>query len=426
MNHFFRVKQAGLLLSLLSGFAAAQEFNGSLSASSGKSDNALKTEDGQADERQDIYSAGLSGNYTNQFLSASAEYLANKEHYSSGSQEDRSFVEGSAELMIGAPLDPLDLELKHSRRRLLTSPDALNISTNQDDREIASATPRLKKKISKADLITASADFTRIDYTRNELNNSDRVTGSLTWLRDISRVSNISLMVSQTDIKFKNFDSADYEYINSMLVYSAQLRKLSYSLAAGHNQSKREIGDTYSSPTYTLSIDYNTSYHNFRLTSDKAITDSSMGDGNISSVNLNPNNDSALNVGQIDRTNTELSWNTQVVCIRCTAGISLHTSKDEYLVFSDEAHERGGAINFSYAFSDRNRLSYRFNKMEQKFKGAVAGRDYNYITQLLEFSSDVSNSIAVRIFLEKEERESGAKDRAYTENFIGGAISYHF
>jgi hypothetical protein len=426
MKQYWRVNSTGFVFGFLSSCAFAQGFGGSVSVSSGESDNAFKTEDNLLSERQDTYKLGVKGEYSNQFLSATAEYTGQDQRYAKGSQEDKAFVEGSSALLLGAASSPVDLELKHSRRTLLGAPDDINISTNQDDREILSVIPRFKKKLSNADLFIASAEFTHIEFTKNELNNSERVTAALSWLRDISRISSLSLEVEQTDISFENFNVADYRYTNSMLVYSRQLRRLAYSLAAGYNQSERELGGTYDSPTYTASVNYKTAYHNFQLTSNRAITDSSLGGGNVPSVNLNPTNDGAFNVDQIERTNTELSWTTQILCIRCTAGFSWYSNKDNYLVLSDEGRQKGGAVNFSYAFSDNARLSYRFSDMKQTFAGTLLGKDYNYRTQLLEVSFDLSRDIGTRVFYEKEARDSDTNSRTYEENFFGAAISYAF
>lgn len=421
-----QINSTGLLLGLLSSVAAAQQFGGSISASSGESDNAFKSNTVHMSERQDTYKLGLEGSYDNQFLSATAEYTGEDRRFAEGSQEERAFVEGRSSVLLGAVSDPVDLQLKHSRRTLLSSPDEVNITTNQDDREMVSAIPRIKKKISNADLITASADYTKINFTKNELNNSDRVTGTLSWLREISKISNLSLQADQTEVSFDNFDFADYRYSNYFLMYSVALRRLSYSLAAGYNQSERDSGQSYSSPTYTANISYQTAYHTFQITSNRAITDTSMGGRNLPSVNLNPTNDGAFNVDQIERTSTELSWVTQVLCLKCTLGFSLHANNDKYLVLSDSSRQTGGAVNFTYSPSDKTNLSYRYSDMEQEFNGSLIGRDYRYKTQLLEFDVSVSRGAKFTIFYQREDRDSDANYRVYKEDFVGAAVSYVF
>lgn len=426
MKRFMRIRPTVLLLGLLSNYAAGQQFGGHLSVSSGESDNARKSEDNKLEERQDTYEVGLNAKYNNQFLSATAEYTGQDQRFAEESQEGRQYVDGASSIILGGNADLFDIELKHSRRTLLTAPDDLNITTNQDDREIVSAIPRVKKRITDADFLALSADFSRVDYTKNELNNSERVSTEFSWLRSVSKTSSVNLMMQQTDIQYKHFTDADYRYTNSAISYSTQLRKFSYSLTAGYNQSKRDMGDEYSSPTYSFSAQYLASYHSFQLNANRAITDSSIGGGNITSVNLNPTDDGAYNVDQIERTSAELSWGTQIVCVKCTFGISAYVNQDEYLVLPDERQQKGASISFGYSFSDKTSFSYRISNMEQNFDGMLSGKDYTYKTQVAELSFDISNGLGVKIFFENEDRESDQNERTYVENFVGAAIFYSF
>ncbi|QEY17304.1 hypothetical protein D0C16_15735 [Cellvibrio sp. KY-GH-1] len=426
MKQFLRVKPGALLLSVMSGMASAQQFGGHISASSGESDNAYKSETRLLTERQDTYEVALAGDYTNQFLSGTAEYTGLDRRFAEHSQEDVRTLDGAASLMLGAPTDPVDLQLKHSRHTLLSAPDEINVTTNQDEREIVSVIPRVKKRISAADMVLASADFTQIDFTKNELNNSKRTTAALSWIRRASKVSNINLQAQQSDIKFDNFDSADYRYTNAVVVYSTQLRNLSYSLAVGYNRSERDSGDNYGSPTYAFSTSYKTPLHSFKLMSSKAITDSSMGNGNVRGVNQNPDNDGAFKVDQIERVNTEVSWGTQALCIKCTLSLSLHQNKDDYLLLPDEGRQEGGSASFTYSFTEDIKASYKASDLRQRFVGSLIGRDYDYKTQRLELAIGIVESFSFRVFMELEDRDSDDNDRTYNEEFVGAALSYAF
>lgn len=425
----------GLTLNFLTSFAFAQEFGGSVSIASGESDNADKSSNGEPQsERQDIYRISLSGEYDNPFLSATAQYSAENQRFSKGSQEDRTFVDGRSSVFIGTETSFADVSLKHSRRTLLSSPDEINISTNQDNREIFSVIPRVKKRFLDANLITATADFTYIKFDKNALNDSERVTAAASWLRDISKVSTASIEVDQTEVSFKNFDFANYRYNSALFVYSTQLRKLSYGLAAGYNQSERDIGGTYDSPMYTINVLYKAALHQFQFNASQQITDSSMGGGNNATVNMNPTSDGAFKVDQIERLNAELSWTTQIICARCTSSVSVYANDDDYLVLPEAGQQKGAALSFNYALTSSSNISYRLSSMEQTFEGELAGQDYNYVTQVLSYSMNVSKNLNFRLFYEREERESQASAgsnsvstlRGYDENFIGGAISYSF
>lgn len=275
-------------------------------------------------------------------------------------------------------------------------------------------------------MLVASADFTQIDFTKNELNNSKRTTAALAWQRRASKVSSINLQAQQSDISFDNFDSANYSYTNAVVVYSTQLRNLSYSLAVGYNRSERDSGDNYGSPTYAFSTSYKTAIYSFNVMSSKAITDSSMGNGNIRGVNQNPDNDGAFKVDQIERMNTEVSWGTQILCIKCTLSLSLHQNKDNYLLIADQGRQEGSAVSFSYAFSDDIKAYYRVSDMSQRFVGSLIGKDYDYQTQKIELAIGIVESFSVRVFMEVEDRDSDDNDRTYNEEFVGATLSYEF
>ena len=143
----------------------------------------------------------------------------------------------------------MKLEFKHARSKLLSTPDAIDISDNQDGRETLSVIPRLKKRMSSSDLVIASVDYTQTHFLKNRLNDSERLSALLNWLHQSSEVNQLNLQVQRTDISFDQFPSADYIYSSAVATYSTQLRKLAYTLAAGYNRSERSDDETYSSPT---------------------------------------------------------------------------------------------------------------------------------------------------------------------------------
>src|SRR5690606_33893908 len=102
MKNFLFNSSAGLILAILSRSAFSQNLSGQISASTGISDNAFKSEDGALEERQDTYAASLSGKYNNRLVNANAEYVAQSQQYSEGSQEDRGFLDGRSSVMLGA------------------------------------------------------------------------------------------------------------------------------------------------------------------------------------------------------------------------------------------------------------------------------------------------------------------------------------
>ena len=103
----------GLLAYLISNVAIAQHLGGSVSVSSGESDNAFKSETTYVSERQDTFRLGIDGDYTNSFINATAKYTVEDRRFAKESQEDKTFVDGSSALLLGAATDPFISPEKH-------------------------------------------------------------------------------------------------------------------------------------------------------------------------------------------------------------------------------------------------------------------------------------------------------------------------
>lgn len=406
--------------------ANAKKLGASVSVTSGESDNARKVRTEPMSERQDTYSLGLVSEYENAFLSSDINYKASDTRYAEESQPDRSYLEGAAELQFGQLTDPIDVQLKHSRRTLLTSPEQLALSSNQDEREILSVIPRVKKRLGDADLFVLSADFTDTDFLESDTSDSERVISSAAWVRSVSAVGKLNVMVQHADVTYKNYEGADYTMANGTLTYTTELRKLAYTLAVGYSRSDRGERGEFSDPTYAASVAYNFSFNSFRLMASQAITDSSYGNGNVVGVNPNPSNDSAFKVDQIKRQNIELSWASRMLCDRCEVNLSLHKSEDDFMVLPDELEQQGGNISINYIFSRNSSLLLGYGVNDQAYIGELAGKNYQLDTALVRYRYTFDSGIHMDVFGENEKREADDDLLSYEEQFVGAALSYSF
>ena len=415
-----------LLVAIFSSTAEAKNFGGHIFVSTGESDNAEKTIVDPVSERQDSYELGLSGEYDNSFLSTSIDYSGTDNRFAENSQRDQRYLEGESMLRLGSPTDPMDIEFNHSRKTLLSSPDEIDITNNQDEREILSATPRIKKHISDADLLVVSADFSDINFLESDINDSERQTAILAWNRSSSKISQFNVQLQHADVKFPSSENANYTYTAAVVTYAIELRKLEYTVAAGYNRSERETQGSFGKPTYTLSVGYNSGFNSFLLMGSQAITDSSYGGGNIRGVNQNPTSDGRFRVDQIQRRNAELSWTNKFLCIRCTMRMSLHQSNDDYVVLHDEIRQQGGRVDFPYNFCTQSSLTLGYGVSEHKFAGTLTGRDYQLDSASIQYRYLFNSGMSVRLFADKENRESDSGARTYDETFIGAALGYYF
>lgn len=424
MNQFRYMARVMLVLLIASPLVQARDFSARVSVRSAESDNALKSTEEPIVERQDTYILSLSGEYTNDYLTTEVDYTGSDERFAKDSQEERDYLEGSSRLLLGALTDPVDIEFNHSRKTLLSKPDAINLSDNQDERETLNVVPRLKKRMSAADLVTASVDYTQTRFVKTPLNDSERSSVQLNWLHQSTRVSQINFLAQRTDIAFDKFPNADYIYSSAVATYSTQLRNLAYTLAAGYNRSERSNDEAHGSPTYAFSVAFNNQLNSLKLMLSQAITDSSIGGGSLSFSDPTMDDESIYKVDQIERKNASIGWVANFICDKCSLTASVQRGVDEYLVLPDEIKTQGASFGFAYSLSKRSSLSFRASRTEQKYVGDLLGKDYLIDTSSAIYRYDFDAGVSLGFFVEQEERDSDDMMMVYKEQLVGGELSW--
>lgn len=406
----------------------ANELGGSIAVLSGKSDNALKSNENKIDERQDELQLNVSGDYTNEAVHFEAKYKASAMRFAEDSQENEEFLQGDSSLLFGKAHHPAELLITHSRKTLLDTPDEIALTNNQDEREIVSLSPTLRTKIGTSDSLFITGTATQVSYLQNQILDSARTGATLGWVRGISSIQSFRVVAQQTDVEFDNFNGADYTYSSAVLVYATQLRYLSYSLKVGHNESNPEIGANYNGPTYGVSIGYKSGFHEINLESNQAITDSSLGGGNSPSIDGVPNSDGSRpnSVDQIERLNTELRWETFILCDQCNLFASIYQRDEDYLALEQTAKTQGVAAGFSYRLSKASTVSMRSSKNRQRYTQLDIGNDYDLRLSSIEYSYRFISGVGLRLFAQQEKRTGDVLSQRYVENYFGGGVDYAF
>lgn len=410
---------------LLCNSANANDISGSIAASSLMSDNSRKQAENPIEEQQDTYQAGLTANYTNWLVDAELDYQFYARKFAEHSQADEEYADGSSMLTLGKKEDPASIRLQHSRRRLLTTPDALDLLANQQDREIITAEPEVRKKIWGADKVYLRGQATRVNFPDSEMQNSKRDGYSIGWLHPLSRASVMQVFAQQTKITFDELPISDYNYATAMMSYAVELRKLRYQLEAGYNQSEPETGDKEGAPSYRFSVLYQAGYHQLDLSASKTLTDTSFGNGNEEGVNPLPGNDGFnLDIERIERSSADARWTTQALCDRCTFYVGASLVIDDYLAKEQDSTSKFSHVGLNYAFSNSASLSLRASKSDVDFDGEVLARSYELTNTSVEYNYKFHWGLGVRLFARQEERTSAAI--SYTEKSYGGGLSYIF
>lgn len=432
--HLYRmlVRLLGCFVSMvmicISSQVFANPFYGSVSAMSGVSDNGFKVEEDTTSEKQDQYSLNVGADWANALLAFNMGYDATKQAFAEGSQEGKNYLNGNSSLLIGKSTHPATLFLEHSRTTLLNSPDGVNLTQNQDEKDVFSAKPTLRQRLTPVVSLLLNGEYTRINYLENEFKNSRREGGSLVLDHKFSVLDNVQLSIQQTSIDFEHSPAANYTYRSTALSYNVQLRKLSYSLKAGANKTSPEVGKEYSRPSYGLDVKFDSGGQTLSLNANRELTDTSSGGGNVLPKTELPTSDGASgnNLDQLDRMVYGVSWSTSAVCQNCAFIVGATQTKDDYINIGESAKERSLNAGFSYALSRLTKISLHFADGNYVYSLPAIGNDYKLQTARVEYAYQINKNFDLNLLLRKEKRDGDAPTRIYTESYAGAGLSYKF
>lgn len=416
------------ILFVVCGQVSANQIGGSLSATSMFSDNTLKQSQAPIEERQDFYQLGVLADYSNWLVDADINYQFVEQQYAEHSQEDESYANGSSNVVFGKDDDPLALELSHSRRMLLSTPDAVGLTGNQEARDIIAARPEVRGKLSEADKLVLNGLYERVSFPDNEEQDSKRSGATLGWVHLLSPTSTMQLSVDQQDISFDHYVLADYSTLNSMLTYAVELRKLKYSIAAGYNKSEPELGESKSAPSYRISAEYLSGYNQFGLSASRLLTDTSYGSGNAENIITLPDNDGlSRELDRIDRRTLDLTWATGAICSRCNFSAGVQAVEDAYLEKEEKSLSIYSRISFSYQLSVAANLALSAVRSDIDFENQLVAEDYELEQISVDYAYHFSNGVDLRLGLRREDREAASgQSNGYTENVYSVGLAYGF
>lgn len=398
-----------------------------LSAGSRFSDNARRTNTDTISERQDVYGLNLIGDYSNSLIAFDTSYRATENRFSKDSQPDRSLVEGDAELLIGKQHHFVDLMLSHSRRSLQTAPDQVNLLENADEREIFSAIPTLRWRMSPVDSLLLRGDITDIDYRYSSQFNSERKGGSLIWQHQLSAIDLIEVNAQHTDIKYNALPDSDYEFQSALVTYSTALRQISYLVGLGYNISKPETGDEFAAPSYRAELDYRSGFNTVGIYLSQRITDTSLGNGNRGDLtNTNLGDANSVGIDQFESQVAEVRWQNQGLCGRCSAYISLLYQADDYHILNEDNEQNVVSLSFDYRLSNSASLGAVIRRSDRRFDEGVPRNDFGVTSASIEYRHTFANDLGLRIFAAVDEGQSDTEVLRYQERVSGVSVNYTF
>ncbi|HWV14514.1 MAG TPA: hypothetical protein VN030_03705 [Cellvibrio sp.] len=425
-KHLLRVLGYFVSLVMLSGQVVADPFYGSVSALAGVSDNSRKTEHNKKSEEQNQYNLNLGSDWENSLVDFHLGYGAIAKTFSEDSQQERRQLEGGSSLLIGREEQPVSLMLEHSRITLLNSPDSINLTENQDEKDDFSVRPTLRQRLSPVDYLVLNGDFSRINYLESDIKDSQRKGGSLVLDHRFSLLDRLQVYAQQSEIEFKHLPGSDYTYRSAGITYSVKLRKLSYSATVGSNKTIPELGKEYSNPSYTLDLAYDAGGQKIGLNASKVLTDTSANAGNIMVDTDLPVSGSKNTPDQIEKASYGINWSSLAVCNGCTLFAGAKHTRDDYLDQGADAIEQSWSAGMRYALSAATNIAVQFAGSNHKYSSVIIGSAYKLQTSQLEYSYQISRGLSANALLKKEKRYGDERAVSYAEAYAGAGLNYKF
>jgi len=390
-------------------------------------DNALRKPVDQIEERQNEYGAGIDATYANDWTSLKANYDASRFTFEHGSQEDRSILQGDTEVAFGNAYQPFGLLLTHSRRSLLNSPDAVDIISNRNERDVLTAQPSAKWKINDSDVLALTADYSHVSY-RYEGANDSNITGvNLAWQLGLSKVDTLVFSAEQNSVKFEDASEFDYKHQNATVKYAVKLSNLSYAISVGANRAVlASESDTITLPSFDVNIAYDTGINTFKFIANRRITDTSMGDGNDTGLGVSPGDSLGQGIHLIDIRREELSWATDAVCERCKLNLNAFDVSQQYHDSNQSYTEKGAGAGFNYRLTKAASFYVNASRSKREFDPLSLRFDFTATRANVGFTYKFQNDLLLSIYRYQEKRNADSFSDTYVEHYTGLSLSYSF
>lgn len=403
-----------------------------VSADYGNSDNATREPDEglKISERQGIYTALAGVHYNNEWTNLSSDYRLQRETFERDSQPNITELEGRTQLILGNEFYPLGLVVSHDRRAMLNTPDAIDLTSNRDTRQIISVSPSVKTRIGDADALMVMGTYADVSYKDDELRQSEQKGGQLAWIHGVSKTDQFQLGVQLVETSFDNVPQGDYKLETASAEYSVALKRLKYSLRVGYNKAVSDESDSdFSSPVYLFQSSYDSGFNIFSLSLSQTITDSSSMGGAGSFGSFTPGTGSAakgVGLDLINLRNATLAWTTEALCERCSFGVNASQMKQDYKNLKEDGNEYSIGAHLGYQFSRASSVKLSASHRERKFSDSGTRAGFDSDIARISFDHDLTKGFELELYAEQEKRSSKSDWQNYKENIVGLKISYDF
>lgn len=389
--------------------------------------NRTSRKSAEIDEIQTRSEFSFSGAYYGEAIyEARAEYQVFHDHFGKDSQADDSNIVGESSIIFGGENTFYDVGVSHSSKIFLIDPEAANITTNQDDRDITTFFGALRTTLGKSNIFSLGVDFIDVSYKEFDINDSTRDVLYLGYTRNINEITTAGLTLSSSSTDFDFSNAADYKYERVTLFMSRTLRRLNYSVFLGqYFFESTGVNDDDDGIYGRIDIKYDTGTVNFFIHAERDITDTSLGNNN-NTFSSTASVDGRINEqDQILRKYIRAGMVFGLPCGACNLQIDVGREDELYFNLADES-STSNFLNVLVSYQPLNILTLAINAKYSDFSYSMRENpnDYDYI--ILRASarfSEIRRNLNTEFFIESLERkfDVGAGYESYS---LGLNIKY--
>ena len=411
-----------VILSSVSASLYALDGKVDLGASLTHTNNSLKTQKNEQSELEQSLLAGLGVSHAGEKVLAELNYNAVHTAYDKDTQDDETTVIGDASISFEQIEQQLYWVFENSRQSVIRDRELVDLQSNREDTSTNTIRSRFIFRPSTVDSVSTQLSYSEFDYEDSGEQDSERAGANVSWQRKLSKVDLASLDVSYQDVSFDS-SANDYEYYRAALGYQAELSRLSYNIAVGYNESKRDSDDV-GGGYFEADAKYTSGATAWNLALLNELTDTSRRGGNDGLDGVSDFKNGGEEVDVFERTTAELEFTSDAMCESCTFGGAVWVVTEDYEILEDDSEELGLRVSLGYKFSRLISLRANAGYIEMAFKGDNTREDYDVINYGVSVLQQITRSLSLDYSVRFEERDSDNPAQGYDELRGGVRVRY--
>jgi hypothetical protein len=417
------VAACGIAAMLMSVGAAALEYEYSVSAGAGTSDNVTRVPANQIEE--DLTTGGLDLRLTSQERKYEADIYADLNYIEYRNDTYESDVAGSAELGFRYMFVPDGFEwvITNSFGQGTTEPFEAQTPETLENINYFTTGPDGVVRLGSFGNLRALARYSRTDYEESDFND-ERILGGLSLGRELSGRGVLSINATTERVEFNEPElGSDYDRHSAYLGYEIESARMHVRAEAGYSEI-HDFGDSSGSPLFGLEIARDVS-PNSVLTFAAGIGSSDAAEAmrfdNVLGGSTPGRPQQVSSADPFESTYATLHWRFRAT--RTTVSVSANYVEDVYETLS-ELDRAGG---FLYASVERQ-LTNRFSV---RAEGTIDSTDYQTVDQDdeetrfgLYLTWNVMGGLYFEIYGENYDRTSTNNLTEYDETRVFATLSW--